>query len=118
MNGYKVVLSSGKIVLLRKMKLSDHENAAESAGMKFSTEAGQRASMAKELLKSLLVKVNDKAITGLQREALDDMFEIDEYLELIEVVNKTTGIGEKKAKPKVEAVNIGEKSPGSPDTPA
>jgi hypothetical protein len=118
MNGYKITLSTGKTVLIRRMEISDYEMACEGAGMRYTTELGQKAAVGKELLKALLVKVNDQPVSALQREALNDVFEVKEFMELMEVVNKTTGIGEKKAKPTVEVVNIGEKSPGSHAIPA
>lgn len=119
MNGFKVTLSTKKVVLVRKMEISDYEQACEAAGMKYNSEFGQKAGISKELLKNLLVDIDGKKVSALQKEKLDDLLEIQEYMELMEVVNKTTGIGEKKAqKPTVEVVSIGEKSLGSPATPA
>lgn len=118
MNGYKVTLSTKKVVLLRRMEVSDYEVACEGAGMKFNSEFGQKAAVGKELVKALLVKIDDKPVTALQRENLNDLFSVPEFMELMEVVNKTTGLGEKKEKATVEVVSIGEKSPGSADIQA
>jgi hypothetical protein len=107
MSGFKVTLGSGKVVLFRKMKISDHANAAEAAGLKFQTTAGQQAETIKELVKQLLYKVDEKELTGLEKEDLDALFEMEEYSQLLEVVGKTTGLGEKKTAPKLEIVNIG-----------
>lgn len=119
LNGFKVVLSSGKTVLFRKMKIADHENAAEAAGVRCSTAGGQQAAMVKELVKQLLYSVDDKELGGKEKEDLDGLFEMTEYMELLEVVAKTTGMGEKKTQaPKVEVVSFGKASPGSAATPA
>lgn len=107
MSGYKVELSSGKVVLLRKMKIADQLTASEAAGLKFTTSNGQLMATAQEMLKQLLFKINDKELSASEKEDLDALFEMEEYSQLMDVVIKTSGMGEKKTSAKMEIVNIG-----------
>ena len=110
LDGFKVTLQTGKVVLMRKMRIGDHPKAAESASMLYHTEQGQKAGLAQEILKMLLYSINDKVLSGPEKEDLDALFDMNEYADLMKVVTEAAGLDEKKAKaPTVEIVSIGDK---------
>lgn len=107
----KIVLSSGKTVLFREIKIKDQELASMAAAPK----AGDNTTllgmlMAKELMKLLIVGIDDKPIKASQLENLDELFTYLEYSQLQQALNKLAG-GE-MGKFQIEVVSFGDKSAG------
>lgn len=107
----KVVLSSGKVALLREMKISDTEKAAQMVASKANGEATVMAVlMQKAYLQLLLVKVGKNneeephTVTGNEREDLDSLFTMAEYGQLLKVIGKLSGGDEAGNDPKIEMV--------------
>lgn len=81
MNVTKYTLSSGKEIYFREPKIIDTEEAAKSAG-KLAGNDNQAHLMIliqKEMIKRLLVQVDDKRLTALDRNNLDSLFTFKEY---------------------------------------
>lgn len=106
---HKVTLGSGKTVMLRDPRIKDQELAIQAA----STTVGSdnqvvlAVGMQKELLKMLLVQVNDKKLEVAQKEDLDSLFSYMEYNQLLQVLEKLTGGAEKMGNFQMELVNSG-----------
>lgn len=106
----KVTLSTKKVVLLREPKISDQDFAAQAASrtVKGDNVVGLSFALQKELLKQLIVKIDDKQPRPSELESLDTWFNIREYAELQHVVNKMTGLGEVAGnEPTTEQVKFG-----------
>lgn len=92
----RITLSTGKIVLIRVLQIKHMEQAEQLAG----AIAGMK--FIKEMIKLLVVKIDDKMIKPAQLENLDALFSIKEYMEVTQVVGNFIG-AETKA-PQVETV--------------
>ena len=109
LNVHKVTLSSGKVVLLREVKIKDQELAAQAA----SSRAGEDNKLAlaigmqKEMLKMLIVQVDGSQVTPVQLEDLDAVFSYAEYMQLVNVLGKLTG-DESLGNAQIELVTSGE----------
>lgn len=106
-SGYKVVLSSGREVLLREMKIR-HQNLAMKA---IGTKAGNNAILAsslfqEELLRILLVSVDGKQIDKIQALDLDSLFSYAEYGQLLKVIGKIMGGDEAEGELVTEIVTM------------
>ena len=106
---HKVTLSSGKVVYMRDMKIEDQELAAIAAGSKVSTDnlLANGVVMQKELLKNLLLKVDEKQLTAAEKEDLNKHFTFKDYQELQSVVNEIAGSEVKPGKMLIERVSSG-----------
>lgn len=104
----KATLSSEKVIVLREMKISDYQKAAEITGTKVQGQNQYAASivMQNEILKALLEQVNDRTLSASEKEDLDSLFTHAEYQETIQVIQEF--LGEVKA-PKVEMLTSGDK---------
>lgn len=91
---HKVTLSSGKVVLLRDPKIKDQELASQVASTKAKGDNAFTYGMAlqKEMLKMLLVQVNDKRPSAIEVEDLDGLFTYAEYMQCLKVVAKVAGL--------------------------
>lgn len=94
----KVVLSSGKTVFLRNMLISDSEKAAQKVAPQAAGDANVlQFLMQKAILQALIVKIapnKDVApanVTGEERQNMDGLFTVQEYSQLIRVIQKMTG---------------------------
>jgi hypothetical protein len=88
----KVTLSTGKVVLLREMKIKHQELAAMAAAPKSQdnqTLLGMH--MQKELLKILVVQINGQDVKASALENLDDVFSMSEYGQLLKVMRSLMG---------------------------
>lgn len=109
-NVVKVTLSTKKVVILREMRIADTELAAEMV----ATRAGSNATllqilMQKELLKMLLLQIDDKKPSEQEKENLDNLLKVGEYQQLMQVVSKVAGLDEAgKFQPQLELSSIGE----------
>lgn len=90
----KVTLSTGKVVLIREPKIKDQELAtrAASATVKGDNAFNMGMAMQKEMLKLLIVKVNETSPKATELEDLDGLFSYSEYMQLIKVVGKVAGL--------------------------
>lgn len=106
---HKVTLSSGKIVYLRDMKIEDQELAAVAAGTKTpgDNQFAMAVVMGKELLKILLVQINETKPSGPEKENLNSLFSYPEYREISTVVNQIAGVDDAVGKPQIEHVASG-----------
>lgn len=112
MNVFKVVLKSGKEVLLREPSINDGEMAAQLAAPRAGDNPFLLQMFAqKELLKLLLVSVDGKKITAKDAEGINEMFNPGEYGTLLKVLNKVGGGDEagKDQLPGIELVTSGER---------
>lgn len=81
MEVYKFVLSESKTIYLREPKIDDTEKCAQIAGKKAGSEnqAYMAVILQKEMLKTLLVQVNDHKLSLSDKEQLDKFFSYKEY---------------------------------------
>jgi DNA transposition AAA+ family ATPase len=93
MNVTKFTLSSGKVIYLREPRIEDTENAAQVAGKKASAEnqAHLMILIQKEMLKSLLVKVDEKELKLVDKEDLNKLFTYKEYGQALKALQMITG---------------------------
>ena len=80
---YEFKLSSGKKVVVREPAIRDQDLAAEIV----SSRAGDNAMafamlLQSEIMKMLIVSVNGKVLSGIEKDQLDKSFEYAEYTEL------------------------------------
>jgi hypothetical protein len=102
----KVTLSTKRVVLLRPIKISDTELAAQEVAAKSNGDSNLlQILMQKALVRNLLVKVDDKE--PKPTDSMDDLFSISEYVQLQKVVRKMLGEDEGKTEPTLELVNFG-----------
>lgn len=88
---HKVTLSSGKIVFLRDPKIKHQELAVRAVGNKASNQIETALLMQKELVKILVVQINEKAPTPQELEDLDALFSIAEYMQVNQVISQLMG---------------------------
>ena len=97
---YKVVCPSGKVVLLREMKVKYEDLAFRAVGNKAGKNEHLTGKMLQdELLKILIVEVDGQKPDSTKMESLDAMFSYLDIRFLRTVMNKITGgedEGEKK----------------------
>jgi hypothetical protein len=93
---FKVTLSSGKTALLRKIEIRMLKMAEKAAG---GTSGMEYMS---ELLKLVLVKIDDKKITPIQLESMDDILDVTDFVQLAGVLGKSLETAAEA--PKIEMV--------------
>lgn len=110
---HKVIFpKSGKVVLVREMTMQDEEIAATQAAKK----AGDNAllmgyHLVRELMKILIVQINDKELTAVEKESLvPKHLTRGEYGKIREVIEKLQG--EDLGECQIEFVPTGANSPG------
>lgn len=89
----KFTLSSGKVIYLREPKISDTDYAVQVAGKQASpdNQAHLGVLLQKEIVKQLLMKVDDKMLDIADKQKLDDLFTYKEYNEVQKAVQLLTG---------------------------
>lgn len=103
--GYKVVLNSGKEVLLREPKIKHRNLAAKAvAGQSQGDQFVFVVMMAHEMLKLLIHSVNGKKLGAKELLDLDDIFTSQEYAQLEKVMSKFTEVKEEGADAPLEPV--------------
>lgn len=103
---HKVTLSTGKVVLIRDMKIKHQELAAQAVGNRHSdAQLAQGMAVQNELVKILLVSVDDKEVRS--HDNLDDLFSMGEYKQVLKAIEKIGG-GDEGA-PLLEVVSSGSK---------
>lgn len=106
----KVVLSTGKEVLLREIEIRHTELAAQAAAPRSgNNETVLGINMQKELLKLLIVQVNGGKPSGAEMENLDKLFTFIEYKQLMQVLKKMAGEDDQAGKFQLEVVAFGGK---------
>lgn len=104
---HKVVLGTGKVVLLRPMKIKYQRLAAQVAGKKAEGNSALLGTiMLEEILKHLIVQIDGAAPEKAKLEALDDLFAYEEYMQLTQVLQKIMG-GDGLGEFQTELVSIG-----------
>lgn len=102
---HKVTLSTGKSVLLREFKMKQQELAIKATGNRAgSNEMLQKYYMQLELIKQLIVQVNDKDVDKNALEDLDNLFSPVEYNQIQQAVQQISGMGEENLTPKLEII--------------
>ena len=107
----KVTLSSGKVVILKELKISHTELAAQAAAPRSgdNTQVLQLM-MQKELVKILLLKIDEHEPTPNEKEDMDNLFTFQEYGQVASVIGQMSGSGDKVGKPSpLEVVSYGGK---------
>ena len=88
----KVTLTTGKVVLLKEMKISHTETAAQQVAAKSNGDQNVlQILMQKAILQLLIWQVDGKVLTGQQIEDLDSLFSVGEYGQLCKVLGKVMG---------------------------
>lgn len=77
----KFTLSSGKVIYLKEPSIGDTEKAAQVAGKKAGSDNQIYLGvlLQKEMIKILLVQVDDKKLTLTDKEQLEKLFTFKEY---------------------------------------
>ena len=110
MEVYKVTLSSGKIVHLREPKIGDIESASQVAGKGAAdNNALLGIKLQKELVKLLVVQVDGKSLTMIEKEQLDKVFSFKEYQQVLKVVSTITSGDDSGNEPMIEFGISGDK---------
>lgn len=90
--GYKVTLSTGKVVFLREMLISHQNLAIKAVGQKAGeNQALLGMMMNQELLKLLIHSVDGKDLGHKDLEKLDDVLKVSEYTQLLKVIEQIVG---------------------------
>jgi hypothetical protein len=99
----KVTLSSKKVVLLRELKISHTETAAQLASPRANGDSQVlQILMQKELVKLVLYKVDGKDVTPAEKENMDSLFSYSEYSQVLQVMGKLMGADDVGKSPKIE----------------
>lgn len=77
----KFTLSSGKVIYLKEPSIGDTEKAAQVAGKKAGSDNQVYLGvlLQKEMIKILLVQVDDKKLSLADKEQLEKLFTFKEY---------------------------------------
>lgn len=87
----KVTLPSGRVAILREMKISDSNLAAKKLGKSQMNQAAMGMAISQELLKILLLKLDDKDLNHADKNDLDNLLSMTEYNCLMKVIQKISG---------------------------
>lgn len=110
MNAVKATLSTKKVVILRDIKISDTEKAAEEVAPRAGdNQTVFQVMMQRALLCRLVLQVDDKKPTAAQLADIDELFTMGEYNQLLQVVKQMTGGDESGKAPALEVVSFGDK---------
>jgi len=106
----KVTLSTGKVILLKEPTVDDMEVAGQLAGkIAGDNQAQLGMALQKELLKRILVQINEKKLGLADKEGINSLFSLREYSQTMKVVKELTGMDEAEGKPQMEVVTFGVK---------
>lgn len=107
---HKVVLSSGKEILLREMKIKYQRLAMQAVGKRGDGNTALLSTMAiEELTRILLVQINGQDVDQKEKEDLDGLFSFAEYRQVSEAVGKLMGAGDELGELQMESVFTGSK---------
>jgi hypothetical protein len=103
----KVTLSTGKVVVMRQMKIRHQTLAAQAVGKKAGDNTmAMVMMMQQELIKLLVISIDGRALTGAEREDLDSFLDFPEFQQLQSVVGQMMG-GNEVGEAKTEIVTTG-----------
>jgi hypothetical protein len=89
---FKVTLGSGKVVILRELKIQHQELAAKAAAPRAGDNAMLLAmAMQKEIIKMLLVEIDGHVLSANEKENLDKILSYKEYNQIQKVVQQISG---------------------------
>jgi hypothetical protein len=101
----KVTLSSGKIVLLRELRITDTEVAAQKVASRSQGDGNVlQVLMQKALLQLVLVQIDGKPVSETDKEDMNSLFNLQEYTQLLKVLQKMSGGDEMGKEVKIETV--------------
>lgn len=83
-----------RVFFLRQPKISDTRLAAKSLGNKSGSQVEMQMALQEELVKLLLVQIDDKKLSDTEKRNLDNIISLAEYNRLIVVIQKLTSGGE------------------------
>ena len=96
---HKVTLTGGKVVLIRDMQVRDEEIAAQAVQQRAGDNMGTLAIMMQnEIVKNLIMTINDKPVSAIDRESLDKLLSYAEFSQLRKFVGKMMGAGSEDPK--------------------
>jgi hypothetical protein len=107
-SAYRVVLPSGRKVVLREPKISHRNLAAAAVG----NAAGDNMFtfgilMSQEMIRLLIAQIDDQPVSLKDRSELDSHFSAKEYSFLEKIYKMIGGEEESPLAPAVEIINIG-----------
>jgi len=106
----KVTLTSGKSVLVKEATVEDMEVATQIAGkIAGDNKAHLGMVIQKELLKRLIVQIDEKILGMSDKERITSMFSLKEYGQISGVVGEIAGMDDSEGKPQTELVTFGDK---------
>lgn len=80
---YELKLTNGKKVIVREPSIKDQDLAAELVSSRAGDNAMAFAMMLQtEIMKMLIVSVNGKTLSGVEKDQLDKVFDYAEYSEV------------------------------------
>lgn len=91
MSVYKIVLPSKKVAYLREMKISDQNLAAKAVGNKAKSQAEQNVMVLQEMVKLLLVQIDDTKLDHIAKNNLDNLLSVRDYRALLLAIHKIEG---------------------------
>ena len=106
----KVTLGSGKVVLLREVKIKHTDLAAMAASPRANGDANVLMMlMHKELVKLLICQIDGKTPSSSELEDLDGLMSVLDFAQLSSVIRQLTGGSDMGKLPTTEVVPFGSK---------
>lgn len=94
---YQFTLSSKKVIKLREPKIGHSRTAAQVAGKKAGdNNAYLQMLIQEEIAKLLIVEVDGKILSAIEKENLDNLFSIKEYSQVLQAIQMIGGEDEGK----------------------
>lgn len=106
MNAVRVILPTKRVAYLREPKIADNQLAAKMVGNKTKNQFELALAMQNELLKILLVQIDDEKLDHASKNDLDKIMSLTEYNILMKVVQKLAGGDEVGEEPEMEMAFI------------
>lgn len=98
-------MSSGKTAILRELKISHTEQAAQLVASKAKGNPDiLQLLMQKALVGLLLVQVNDKDLSAAEKEDMDSLFTMSEYSQILYAIKKMSGGDDEGNDPRLEMI--------------
>lgn len=107
MNVTKITLATGKVVLMQEMKIKYQNLAIKAVSKLAGDNTAQLGNLvSQEIMKHLIVNVDDKPMGYKDLEDLDSVFSFAEYTQLQQVFQKLYGNNE-AGELQSESIHIG-----------